>query len=148
MYATGQFPLHAPSVFNFYQPDFKPNGKIGEARLYAPEFQLLNSVTGLEYFNEVNEWTVYEELFRHRETDTDSRVYIDIYKIMGNARDPETMINYLDVLLTHGQLTDHSRDLLRNVLEEYRNEGVALLIDRTLLALYFFMVSPDYTIFK
>ena len=148
LYATGQFPLHAASVFNFYQPDFQPNGRLRDAGLYAPEFQLLNSVTGLQYFNEVNKWTVYEELFRHRETDTDSRVYIDIYRVMGNARDPETMINYLDILLTHGQLTDHSRDLLRTVLEGYSEEGISLLIDRTLLALYFFMVSPDYTIFK
>ena len=148
LYATGQHPLDAPSVFNFFQPTFQPNGPIGEAGLVAPEFQLLNSVTGLEYFDQVNQWTYDERIFKHRESDINRHVYLDIYNIMDGAKDPEVLINSLDLLLTHGQLSQDSREMLRTVLENYEREGIFLWVDRTILALYFFMVSPDYTIFK
>ncbi|NJL31386.1 MAG: DUF1800 domain-containing protein [Phycisphaerales bacterium] len=36
----GQFPLSAPSVFNFYKPDFAPIGEVRNAGLVAPEFQI------------------------------------------------------------------------------------------------------------
>ncbi|MDH3652175.1 MAG: DUF1800 domain-containing protein, partial [Saprospiraceae bacterium] len=147
-HSTGQHPLDAPSVFNFFQPTFQPNGPLANAGLVGPEFQLLNSISGLEYFDVVNEWTVYEVLFQHRETGSNREVYLDTYNILGGARDPEVLINSLDVLLTHGQLTHRSRELLRKVLYDYRDEGIELFIERTWLALYFFMVSPDYSIFK
>ncbi len=146
--ATGQHPLDAPSVFNFFQPDFQPAGPLANANLVGPEYQLLNSISGLTYFDMVNEWTVHEELLSHRETDRNRKVYLDIVNLLGGARDPEVLINRLDILLTHGQLTHHSRTLLRDVLYNYRDEGIELPIERTWLALYFFMVSPDYTIFK
>jgi len=39
----GQAPLCSPSVFNFYDPDYAPNGEITEAELVAPEFSILNT---------------------------------------------------------------------------------------------------------
>ncbi|MEP6881723.1 MAG: DUF1800 family protein, partial [Dokdonella sp.] len=38
-----QIPLGAPSVFNFYQPDYQPPGELAEAGLYGPEFQITNA---------------------------------------------------------------------------------------------------------
>lgn len=146
--ATGQHPLDAPSVFNFFQPNFQPSGDIANANLVAPEFQLLNSITGIQYFDMVNEWAVHEELLSHRETDRNRRVYLDIVNLLSGARDPEVLINHLDIILTHGQLTQRSRELLRDVLYQYDDEGIELPVERTWLALYFFMVSPDYIIFK
>ncbi len=147
-HATGQHPLDAPSVFNFYQPDFQPNGPLGNAGLTGPEYQLHNSISGLEFFDIVHRWTVEEELLRHRETGTNREVYIDIYNIMGGARDPEVLINTLDIMLTHGTLSHDSRKLLRRVLYEYEDEGIELLVERTMLALYFFLASADYAVFK
>ncbi|NND09254.1 MAG: DUF1800 domain-containing protein [Saprospiraceae bacterium] len=146
--ATHQHPLHAPSVFNFYQPGFQPNGALMEVELVAPEFQLLNSVTGITYFDVVNKWIMKEELLRHRETGSNREVYLDIYNLMGGARDPEVLINELDILLTHGQLSEDARAILREELWNYEGRGIDLLVDRTHLALYFLLISPDYTIFK
>ncbi|WP_408057248.1 DUF1800 family protein [Veronia nyctiphanis] len=39
----GQAPLAAPSVFNFYTPDFAPQGEISDIGLTAPEFKLTTS---------------------------------------------------------------------------------------------------------
>jgi len=41
----GQQPGNAPSVFNFYRPDYAPAGPISAAGLVAPEFQITNEFT-------------------------------------------------------------------------------------------------------
>ena len=40
-----QRPLSAPSVFNFYSPDYRPPGPMTDAALVSPELQIVNSVT-------------------------------------------------------------------------------------------------------
>ena len=46
-----QHPLSAPSVFNFFSPDFRPNGPVAEAGLAAPEFQVTNTSTVVSMAN-------------------------------------------------------------------------------------------------
>jgi uncharacterized protein (DUF1800 family) len=49
----GQSPLLSPSVFNFFSPHFRPAGKIAQAGLVAPEFQITTETTvvgGLNFF--------------------------------------------------------------------------------------------------
>ncbi len=40
-----QAPLRAPSVFNFFEPDYQQPGEIADSGLYSPEFQILNEST-------------------------------------------------------------------------------------------------------
>jgi uncharacterized protein (DUF1800 family) len=42
-----QRPLSAPSVFNFYSPDYRPAGAARTANLASPELQITNSVTAI-----------------------------------------------------------------------------------------------------
>ncbi|MBC8039023.1 MAG: DUF1800 family protein, partial [Opitutaceae bacterium] len=42
-----QRPLSAPSVFNFYSPDYRPPGAARDAGLVSPELQITNSVTSI-----------------------------------------------------------------------------------------------------
>lgn len=42
-----QRPLSAPSVFNFYSPDYLPPGEMTDAGLVSPEMQVINSVTAI-----------------------------------------------------------------------------------------------------
>ncbi len=42
-----QRPLSAPSVFNFYSPDYRPPGAARDANLVSPELQIINSVTSI-----------------------------------------------------------------------------------------------------
>jgi uncharacterized protein (DUF1800 family) len=41
----GQVPLNAPTVFNFYSPDYIAPGVIASANLYSPEFDVTNEST-------------------------------------------------------------------------------------------------------
>jgi hypothetical protein len=62
------------------------------------------------------------------------------------ARDPEVLINRLDVLFTHGMLSERTRQIIKDAItsmisEDYRR-------DRTRLAMYLIMISPGYAIMK
>ena len=149
--STGQHPMHSPSVFNFYAPDFQPIGEISEMNLVAPEFQLLNTQSSLNYINEVNDWVIDELLFYHYEPGElwENRVYVDLYEMINNARDMEVLLNQLDLTYTHGHMSDKTRNLLKNVLESrFSIGGVSMLEYRVKLALYILLFSPDYIIQK
>lgn len=150
---TGQAPLASPSVFNFFLPDFKPNGSISNQGLVAPEFQIHNSATSVAYFNEVDLWTypmwgypmleVWNLGFEEFAT-------LDFSTLKYYARDSEVLINQLDKLFTHGQLSDHTRQLIHNAIDPIagNDPGIDYEMYRVKMALYLFLISPDYTILK
>lgn len=51
-----QHPVSAPTVFNFYKPDFMPHGPLEKADLLAPEFELHTSATSIGYVNMLYDW--------------------------------------------------------------------------------------------
>jgi uncharacterized protein (DUF1800 family) len=48
-----QRPLGAPSVFNFYEPDYKQPGQVAQANLFSPELQIIHEVTAVTASNEL-----------------------------------------------------------------------------------------------
>ncbi len=143
--ATGQMPLASPSVFNFFLPEFRPNGAINDAGLVGPEFQIHNSRTSIEYINQVNDWAVWQYMFGSWESD-DPYTTVVLDDLEDLARDPEVLINHLDRIFTHGTLSDQTREIIKEAIEpfifgDYR-------YDRARLALYLIMISPDYAILK
>lgn len=48
-----QRPLGAPSVFNFFEPDFQQPGPVAAANLYSPEFQILDETTSVTAANAI-----------------------------------------------------------------------------------------------
>jgi uncharacterized protein (DUF1800 family) len=51
--AYGQRPLGAPTVFNFFQPDYQQPGAIADAGLYSPELQIVNETTLINAANDL-----------------------------------------------------------------------------------------------
>jgi uncharacterized protein (DUF1800 family) len=51
--AFGQRPLGAPSVFNFYEPDYAAPGEISERGLVSPEFQIINESSAILAANDL-----------------------------------------------------------------------------------------------
>jgi uncharacterized protein (DUF1800 family) len=55
----GQTPLGAPSVFNWFLPDYTPGGAIAAAGLKAPEFQITTEssvIKSINYHNSICQW--------------------------------------------------------------------------------------------
>ncbi|HJW31311.1 MAG TPA: DUF1800 family protein, partial [Saprospiraceae bacterium] len=113
--ATGQLPLASRTVFNFFLPDFQPIGPIAENGLVAPEFQIHNSRTSIEYMNQVNDWAVWGYIMDDWEKDNPHVTY-NIDELKPLARDPETLINRLDILFTHGMLSDRTRQIIKDAI--------------------------------
>jgi len=110
----------APTVFNFYLPDHQPVGELTQENLVAPELSLHNTRTSIEYINQVNQWTVWGAPW----WSWDDNIGIETIRINYEAfpeeiKDPETLIQYFDLMLTGG-----------------------------LLAQYLILISPDFVIQK
>ena len=151
--------MNSPSVFNFYLPNHQPVGDIAADGLVAPEFKIHDTGTAINYFNAVRRWTsswgelisanqYYEAspgnwqiLYHFGETTIDFDAYTDL------ASDPELLINELDKVLTHGQLSDELRQQLRDNLPTI-NWGDNWEEDRVATAIYLIAVSPDFTVIR
>lgn len=143
--ATGQSPLFAPTVFNFFLPDFSPQGVITNENLVAPEFQIHNSRSSIAYINEANRQSVWTNLMEDWEENSPN-VYVNYDKIKNYGRDTEVLINYLDKNLTHGSMSMQTRTIIKNALDPliYGNYR----FDRVRLATYLTLISPDYAVLK
>lgn len=145
---TGQGPLAAPSVFNFFTPEYQPAGDIADAELFAPEFQIHNSRTSIGFMNSIfvfNNWA----LLWNWEDNIDN-VYINFNQLEELAKEPEVLVNHLDVVYTNGQLTEETRGIIKEAISQMTGNtiGQSYLEFRARLALYLIMVSPDYAILK
>ena len=93
---AGQSPLAAPSVFNFFLPDYQPKGEIANQGFVAPEFQIHNTKLSVGYINHTNAWLVWNALMTDWETGN-PQVSINVDKYKKYASDPEVLLNELDM---------------------------------------------------
>lgn len=145
-----QHPMASPSVFNFFQPDFAPNGPIKDAGLKAPEFQITtdSSVVWLAnlalYFiidPDESAFPANVALFAPGSIDADEiPVAVDLTDENALIDDIDGLLDRLDLILTYGTLSDTSRGLIRTALEDVEPEI------RAALALNLILSSPDYAI--
>ena len=124
-------------------------GPIADQGLYGPEFQIHNSLTSLGYINSVDDWVMWGVLMDTWES-VGTAVTLDISQLTPLAKDPEVLINKLDVLLTHGNLSEETRNIIRTALEQITHDVLwsYYLEYRVKMALYLIMISPDYAILK
>lgn len=144
-----QHPLHAPTVFNFFSPDYSPNGELADASLKGPEFEIHNSRTSINYGNWVYYWVEYEYLLACSSGDApegyDNYVQTNLSRLYEYAKDSDALLDQLDVFLCNGQLSAHTREVIKSTLENYPGT-VFGLTERIQLAVYLILISPDYTI--
>jgi uncharacterized protein (DUF1800 family) len=142
---TFQLPLSSPSVFNFYLPDYQPNGEIYNQGLYAPEFQIYNSVTSLGYANQADTWSRLQRVF----TIFDLEYTVDLFMedLLEAAQSPHVLVNQMDVLLCEGRMSPETRNIITTAIENM-NFSSEYLEDRVEFALYLTLISPDFTIQK
>ncbi|RXK53424.1 DUF1800 domain-containing protein [Oleiharenicola lentus] len=138
----GQFPLSSPSVFNFYLPDYQPAGPIGDAGLFAPEFQILNSVFGI---------TTPNNLYNLIHT-TAGGFSLDLAPQAAIADNAGSLVDNLDLLLTHGTLSTASREKIltavNGITPAMVPSGSTLQLTRARMAAYLIVISPDFAVLK
>ncbi len=137
--AMGQAVFDAPSVFNFYPPDY---GIPGYSEL-GPEYALQGSATALARMNYVNQ-LVYGGGAAPNPTVTNSTgTTLDLSAWTSAAADPDTLVTALDQRLTHGSLSAAAHQSIAQAVNVF---GATDPLDRERAAAYLFGVSPQYQV--
>lgn len=146
-------PLTAPSVFGFHERDYVPNGAIAEAGMVAPEFQIFNTHTAVGYSNIIHRWLYTPHGYGYGTWRDESHImlpHLDAY--LEAAQDPEVLLNMLDMRLTNGNLTSHTRSAIKTFIteidENFFPSPEVYAIEKVKQVILMILMSPDYNINK
>ncbi|MDI1350206.1 DUF1800 family protein [Aquabacterium sp.] len=122
LWLLGQAPMHAPSVFNFFRPGYVPPGtEMADTQLHghtmvAPEFQITNEVTTLEYIS------VMRDLIDRGVVNGASTLDIvaDYTAWLPKVTDARALVAELNVLLAAGQLSPTTESLIAQAVGAMR----------------------------
>ena len=146
----GQSALQAPSVFNYYSPDFEPAGPMASAYLLGPEFEITSTST-VAGFADFAKWGVVGGF---RSYDGDPKWFRPNYNRylsgaagVALADNPQALVDELDLLLTANNLKSTFKanlvamasNITRSVLDDQRN-------DRFRAVMWQIINSADYAI--
>ncbi|MEM8562561.1 MAG: DUF1800 domain-containing protein [Pseudomonadota bacterium] len=143
----GQHPYRSPSVFNFYRPGYvAPGTATGAAGLTAPELQIANASTVMGYPNFL---TIYAVGASPLVNPTQARAFVADYSTEAVlADDIESLLDRLDLLLTHGTLQDDTRAKITQALEVISPANTDARLGRAQLASIMIMTSPEYIVLR
>ncbi|MFX3681394.1 MAG: DUF1800 family protein [bacterium] len=130
-FLLAQEPMRAPSVFNFFEPDFTRPGPLAASGLYAPEFQILTDTTAITVPN-----MYYNHIFLQP-----GGVSMDFSSLLGLAGDPDQLIDTLNLHLAAGQLSAATIAQLKAAHESLPTGTSALNTVRTLT--YLTLLTPE-----
>ena len=165
--------MFAPSVFNFFLPEYNPPGPMAVAGISAPEFQIVTEAKMYDRFDEN-----YASIFTTRDGDqfngmtaagsgytneSDDLILsmqslIDLYDAEAtDAEGSEAVIDYLDLILMGGRLqriyegaaAPNPRSLMIDLGTNLNNpwgKSSVTTEDRVENMLYVFLCSPDFAI--
>ena len=141
----GQAPLRSPSVFNFFRPGYTPLNSTAEANnMLAPEFQLVNESSVAGYVN------FMDRAINGRGWWLDD-VAADYASELPIAHDAQALIDRLDLVLTAGQLSQNTKDVILAALQDEavaQTDGDDVKLKRIHIATLLVMVSNDYLVQK
>jgi hypothetical protein len=135
--ALSQTPMRAPTVFNFYEPDYIFLGESGTAGLYSPEFQITSETTVINVSNWLYDLTrrnsgvtaaqTYGQGFSYGGTiGKDIKLDVSVQEALGN--DVGTMVDNVASLILPGQMTPRLRTLVTNYIAGMPITGTTLLL--------------------
>ena len=136
----GQRPLSSPTVFNFFVPDHQPRGPIGDADLFAPEFQILTAVTAISSANDMQSQI---ERAMNGDEQAVNEVRLDLSDEIALAANAPGLVDRLDLLLMYGNMSARTRQIVLSAIEQLDDP-----VERAHMALYLVAISPEYSVLK
>ncbi len=157
----GQAFLAAPTVFNFFQPEYA-NAALAAQNLTGPEFQILDANSAIEYINHVEAGVRWEPLRAQGSVGPDN---YEFWAFMVGAEDecshdfsdeiallqtagPAALVERLNLLLAHGQLNTETKMIIEDMTTTFHN--LEWMDDERVVswAVYAVLISPNYVILK
>ena len=146
--AYQQRPLGAPSVFNFYEPDYQPPGEFAERGLYAPELQIVNETSVVTASDDLwaRLWAGYS---RSGQTSTPFSVpanlaYLPPAELEALPSEPAALVDALDERLLAGRMSPSMRQLLIDLVTGPM--AVADARRKALNLIHLIAISPEFAL--
>lgn len=130
----GQYPTEAPSVFNFYSPDFAPEGVFREEQKVSPELQL-SSLSQQLLSDSRFQFTI--EGKRHVNS------FMDYSDEQALAGDVPALVDRVDLLLTGGRLSEQTKATIVTAVESETFTAV-----KTWVAIYLVSQSMEAIVWR
>ncbi len=140
----GQAPLLATSVFNFFRPDFSPQGPAYQAGLLIPEAEIYTDNNILATTSRVNS-QIQRFFLQNPDTSQQRWSHLDLSREIALVDKPEELLDELNILLLSGNMSAPLRAVLLDHIalfddtEEGRSQAA-----RDVISLI--MASPDYLV--
>ena len=144
----GQSPLHAPSVFNFYSPNFTPAGPLATANLVGPEFEITNA-TSVASFANVSQWGIIAGWGSWR-AGIGQHIAPDYADYLPLADTPTQMLDELDLVLCAACLDAGLKSQIAQAVGKifWNDNPSGQSQERLYTALWLIINSPDYSVQK
>jgi uncharacterized protein (DUF1800 family) len=136
--SLGQSPLLAPSVFNFYSPNFRPAGEMATKGLVGPEFQITTEATLVSSLN-----TMVDLVEHGGHGWGDGRLELDTTAWREAAASPTGLIDRIDTVFFTKQMLPSTRERMTALVQSVPAGDAA---KRVRLALTLTIVSPDFVV--
>lgn len=146
--SLAQAALRAPTVFNFFEPNFVLPGAVAAAGLYAPEYQIMTDTTAITQPN-----FYYGYIYANRST-TDMNqqtIGLTLNDWLPLARTPADLVARLNLLLASNSLSKVATDRITEAITAMpagTATNTANDLERVRSAIYLVLTSPQATIQK
>lgn len=150
-----QRPLGAPTVFNFYEPDYQQPGAIADAGLYSPELAITNETTTISVANDLwtRIWVGYSATNGTFTTPVDG-AYLPPAVIDALPADDDALLEALNLRLMYGSMsgtftagTCNGTGMKQIVIDMLRCQLAGVDRRRRILsAIHLIATSPEYLV--
>ena len=143
----GQSPLSAPSVFNFFKPDYAQPGEIRNAGLVSPEFQIATDTLLVSAPNDYG-WRIFYFYVGspYSYAQDPDQMLMDYAELRDLAANPAQLVERINLALLAGRMSEFMKQVLIARLNALAMTDAGLL--RVQHALYLTLISPEYSIQK
>jgi uncharacterized protein (DUF1800 family) len=144
--ALGESPYRAGSVFNFYAPDFVPQGDFTLRHQFAPELQILTTTSAVGGNNYLN-GLIFNGIAGVGGAAAD-RVNLDYSALLPFATKPAVLVDMINYLLLNGRMSIELRTTLVSAIEAMPSATQANQLDRVRNGVYLATFGPEFAIQK
>ncbi len=139
LWGLAQTPMRAPSVFNFFRPEYvPPNTNISAAGKFSPEMQITEEMSVTGYLN-------FMRVAIQDGTGLSNDIKADYTAELALAGTPEVLVDRVNLLLMQNQMSPTLRSQILTAINS--NPGNSK-INRVYLAIFLTMASPEYIVQK